>query len=30
MVENAEGEKWRKRLKPAEFQVIKTVDSQID
>ncbi len=30
MVENAEGEKLRRRLKPAELQVIKTVDSKID
>jgi len=30
MVENAEGEKLRRRLKPAELQVVKTVDSKID
>ncbi len=30
MVENAEGEKFRSRLKPAELQVVKTVDSKID
>jgi hypothetical protein len=30
MVQNAEDEKLRRRLKPAEFQVIKTVDSKID
>ncbi len=30
MVENADGEKLRKRLKPAELQVVQTVDSKID
>jgi hypothetical protein len=30
MVENAEGEKLRRRLKPAELQIVKTVDSKID
>ncbi len=30
MVENAEGEKLRRRLKPAELQIIKTVDNKID
>ncbi len=30
MVENAEGEKLRRRLKPAELQVVKTVDGKID
>jgi hypothetical protein len=30
MFENAEGEKLRRRLKPAELQVVKTVDSKID
>ncbi len=30
MVENAEGEKLRRRLKPAELQIFKTVDSKID
>ena len=30
MVENAEGEKLRRRLKPAELQVVKTVDNKID
>jgi hypothetical protein len=30
MVENVEGEKLRRRLKPAELQVVKTVESKID
>jgi hypothetical protein len=30
MVENSEGEKLRRRLKPAELQVVKTVESKID
>jgi hypothetical protein len=30
MVENAEGEKLRRTLKPAELQIIKTVDNKID
>ncbi len=30
MVVNAEGEKLRRRLKPAELQIVKTVDSKID
>ena len=30
MVENSDGEKLRRRLKPAELQVVKTVESKID
>ncbi len=30
MVENAEGKKLRRRSKPAELQVVKTVDCKID
>jgi DNA-binding MltR family transcriptional regulator len=30
MVENSDGEKLRRRLKPAELQVVKTVESKLD